>query len=178
MKAEHLVANSGNVASRAEVIGPRRMIPHRDWALSVQKLVLWRFNDSKSILSQEEMKFIWLYGDTVWSPYNIHHLTHWGWVMHVCVSKLSIIGSDNGLSPGRRQAIIWTKAGMLLIGSLGTNFSEALIRIQTFSLKKLHLKMASVKWILCCISLNELNGKVGSFTWFLSMSAPSTSVNF
>ena len=34
------------------------------------------------------------------------HLTRWGWVMHICVSKLSILGSDNGLSPGRRQAII------------------------------------------------------------------------
>ena len=33
-------------------------------------------------------------------------LTHWGWVTHVCISKLPILGSDNGLSPGRRQAII------------------------------------------------------------------------
>ena len=42
-------------------------------------------------------------------------LTHWGRVTHICVSKLRIIGSDNGLSPGRRQAIIWTNAGILLI---------------------------------------------------------------
>ena len=42
---------------------------------------------------------------------------------HICVSKLTNIGSDNGLSPGRRQAIIWTNAGILLIGPLGTNFS-------------------------------------------------------
>ena len=54
-------------------------------------------------------------------------LTHWGWVTHICVSKLTIIGSDNGLLPGRRQAIIWTNAGMLLTGSLGTNFSEILM---------------------------------------------------
>ena len=47
-------------------------------------------------------------------------LTHWGLVS---VSKHSILGSDNGLSPGRRQAIIWTNAGILLIGPLGTNFS-------------------------------------------------------
>ena len=33
-------------------------------------------------------------------------LTHWGWVTHICVSNLTIIGSDNGLSPGRCQAII------------------------------------------------------------------------
>ena len=45
-------------------------------------------------------------------------LTHWGRVTHICVSKLTIIGSDNGLSPDRRQAIIWTNAGLLLIGPL------------------------------------------------------------
>ena len=42
-------------------------------------------------------------------------LTHWGWVTHICASKLTIIGSDNGLSTSRRQAIIWTSAGILLI---------------------------------------------------------------
>ena len=57
------------------------------------------------------------------------YLTHWGRVTHICVSKLTIIGSDNGLSPGRRQAIIWTNAGILLIGPLRTNFSEILIEI-------------------------------------------------
>ena len=36
-------------------------------------------------------------------------LTHWGWVTHTCISKLTIIGSDNGLSPGRRQAIFWNQ---------------------------------------------------------------------
>ena len=58
---------------------------------------------------------------------------------HICVGKQSIIGSDNGLSPGGRQAIIWTIAGILLIGPLGTNFSEILIEIHTFSFKKMHL---------------------------------------
>ena len=43
-------------------------------------------------------------------------LTHWGRVTHICVGNLTIIGSDNGLSPGRRQAIILTNAGILLIG--------------------------------------------------------------
>ena len=70
-------------------------------------------------------------------------ITHWGRVTHICVSKLTIIGSDNGLSPGRRQAIIWTNAGILLIGPLGTNFSETLIEMQIFSFKKMHLKMSS-----------------------------------
>ena len=65
-------------------------------------------------------------------PAQSHFLTHWGWVTHICVSKLTIIGSDNGLSPDRHQAIIWTNAGLLLIGPLGTNFSEILIEILTF----------------------------------------------
>ena len=37
-------------------------------------------------------------------------------MMYICVGNLTIIGSDNGLGPGRRQAIIWSNAGMLLIG--------------------------------------------------------------
>ena len=73
------------------------------------------------------------------------NLTHWGRVTHICVGKLNSIGSDNGLSPGRRQAIIWTNAGILLIGPLGTNFTEILIEIRTFSLKKISLKMSSAK---------------------------------
>ena len=84
------------------------------------------------------------------------HLTHWGRVTHICVSKLTIIGSDNGLLPGRRQAIIWTNAGILLIGPLGTNFSGILIRIQRFSFMKMHLKMASAKWRPFCLGLNVL----------------------
>ena len=44
----------------------------------------------------------------------------------------AVIGSDNGLSPVWRQAIIWTNARLLLIEPLGTNFSEILIKIHTF----------------------------------------------
>ena len=64
------------------------------------------------------------------------NLTHWGRATHICVSKLTIIGSDNGLSPERRQAIIWINAGTLLIVPLGTNFSEILIEIQIFHWRK------------------------------------------
>ena len=77
---------------------------------------------------------------------NTSYLTHWGRVTHICVSKQTIIGSDNGLSPGRRLAIIWTNAGILLIGPLGTKFNEMLIEIHTFSFKEMHLKMSSGKW--------------------------------
>ena len=83
-------------------------------------------------------------------------LTHWGRVMHICVSELTIIGTDNGLSPGRRQAIIWNNAGLLLIEPLGTNFSEISIEIQTFSIKKMHLNMSSAKWRPFCLGLNVL----------------------
>ena len=74
--------------------------------------------------------------------------THLGRVAHICVRKIIIIGSDNGLSPGRRQAIIWTNAGILLIDPIGTNFSEILIEVHTFSYKQTHLKMSSAKWRL------------------------------
>ena len=83
-------------------------------------------------------------------------LTHWGRVMHICVVKLTIIDSDNGLSPERRQAIIWTNAGILLIGPLRTNFSEILIGFQTFSFKKMRLIMSSAKWHPFCLGLNVL----------------------
>ena len=83
-------------------------------------------------------------------------LTHWGRVTHICVSKHTIIGSDNGLSPGRRQAIIWTNAGILLIRTLGTNFSETLGEILSFSFSKMHLKTSSAKWRLLVLGLNEL----------------------
>ena len=49
-------------------------------------------------------------------------LIHWGCVTHICVGKLTIIGSDNGLSPGRRQAIICTNAGILLYEQSSVKF--------------------------------------------------------
>ena len=74
-----------------------------------------------------------------------NHLTHWGRGAHIYVSKLTIIVSDNGLSPGWHQAIIWTNAGKLLIRTLETNFSEILIEIYIFSFKK----MSSGSFCLC-----------------------------
>ena len=83
-------------------------------------------------------------------------LTHWGQMMHICVGNLTIIGSDNGLSPSQRQAIIWTNAGILWIGPLGMNFNDILIEIDTFSLKKMHVKMSSAKWRPSCLGHNVL----------------------
>ena len=94
---------------------------------------------------------------------NFLPLTHWGRVTHICVSELTIISSDNGLSPGRRQAIIWTNDGILFIGPLGTNVSESLIEIQTFSLKKMHLKMSSAKRQPFCLGLNVLKQHTSNY---------------
>ena len=88
-----------------------------------------------------------------------HYLTHWCRVTHMCVRILTIIGSDNGLSPGRRQAIIWTNAVILLIRPLGTYFSEILSEIHAFSFKKMHLKMSPAKWHPFCLGLNVLRNR-------------------
>ena len=88
---------------------------------------------------------------------------------YIGVSNLTIISSDNGLSPGRRQAIIWTDAGILLIGPSRTNFSEILIGIQTFSFKKMHLKMSSAKCRPFGLGLNVLR----SVVLWLSSAAPT-----
>ena len=100
-------------------------------------------------------------GRQKWLP-----LTHRGRVTHICVSKLTIIGSDNGLSPDRRQAIIWTNAGLMLIGPLGTNFSEILIEILTFSFKKMRLKVSSAKRRPFCLGLNVLMSDLFSLDTF------------
>ena len=72
-------------------------------------------------------------------------LTHWGRVTHICVGKLTFTGSDNGLSPGRRQAIIWTNVGILLTRTWGTNFSEiSYIFIQENAFENVVWKMAAI----------------------------------
>ena len=80
-------------------------------------------------------------------------LNHWGRVTHICVSQPTMTGSDNGLSPGRRQAIIWTSTRILLIGTSGTKFSEILSETDTFSFTEMHLK-TSGKWRKFCLRLN------------------------
>ena len=75
--------------------------------------------------------------------------------VYICIGNLTIIVSCV-LSPGWQQAIIWSNAGILLIGPLGTNFSEILIEIETFSLKKIRLKMLSAKYCPFRLGLNVL----------------------
>ena len=120
-----------------------------------------QYDHVKSILVN---KIIWLsksMADTIcrciyeWLGRN--KLTHWGRVSHICVSKLNIIGSDNGLLPGRRQVIIWTNAGILLIRSFGANFSEISSEARAFPFNKMHLKMSSAKWRSFCLGFNVLS---------------------
>ena len=92
---------------------------------------------------------------------------------HISVSKLTIIGSNNGLSPDRRRVIIWTNAGILLIGPLGTNFSVILIKILTFSFKKMRLKVSSGKCRPFCLGLNVLMAMVRTWLiWNISIVSP------
>ena len=98
-------------------------------------------------------------------------LTHWGRVMQIWVTDLTISGSDNGLSPGRRQAIIRTNAGILLIRPLGTKFSEILFKILIFSFKKMRLKMSSAKKAAILSRPQCVNEPRFSSTWTPCLSA-------
>ena len=69
------------------------------------------------------------------------------------------IGSDNGLSPVRRQAITWTNAHLLSIGPLGTKFGQIRIKTHKFSFKKMHFK-SSAKRRPFCPGEDEL-----TYTW-------------
>ena len=115
------------------------------------------------------------------NPLNVmfcYELTHWGQVTHICVGNLTTIGSDNGLSPGRRQAIIWTNAGILLIGPLGTNFSEISIEILAFSFTKMRLKVSYAKCRPFCLGLNVLTLPfLTSDVWLLYSLSNSYSTN-
>ena len=69
----------------------------------------------------------------------------WQWLqLKTSCGSPQCIGSDNGLSPDRRRVIIWTNAGIMLIGILGTNFNEIVSEIQTFFSRKCILK--------CCLA--------------------------
>ena len=111
------------------------------------KSELWCFSNCKPEQACEQVvEFL-----VIW-----YAITHWGRVTHIWISYLTSIVSDKRLSPGQRQAIICNNAGILLIGPLGTNFSEILIKIHIFLFKKMHLKMSSGKWWPFYLGLNVL----------------------
>ena len=101
----------------------------------------------------------------------IKPLTHWGRVTHICISKLTITGSDNGLWPGWHLAIFWTNAGIVLIWTLGANFNIILSEIHMFTFIKIYLKTSSVKWCPFCLGLKVLNVTIKSADDLYQMAA-------
>ena len=79
---------------------------------------------------------------------------------------------------GRHQAIIWTNAGMLLTGPLETNISQIVFEIQTFSLKKMHLKMSPGKYRPFCLGFSVLNCIFFGATMALWQDTLSTTLPF
>ena len=111
------------------------------WHLAKGKLMCaWWHHDMEMLSVQLAICDYLPKGPVMWC---FNSLTHWGRVTHICISKLTIIHSDNGLLPGRRQNLIWTNAKILWIGHLGTNFSENLIGIKHFHSRKctLHCRL-------------------------------------
>ena len=141
-----IIYSVGYFSPAHSLINIRNHILYPDIAF---KPVKWGFKQIDEILQTIFLKvFYWPKHFLPW--FNFHsniyfngatknELTHWGRVTHLCVTKLTAIG----LSPGRRQAIIWINAAILWIGPLRTNFSEILIEIFIFSFKTIHLKISS-----------------------------------
>ena len=65
---------------------------------------------------------------------------------YIYVGNFTIIESKNGLSPGSRQAFIWSSVGILLIGSIGVKFCEILIETLNITIQNNALNVLSVKW--------------------------------
>ena len=66
----------------------------------------------------------------------LHAFTHGGRVTYICVSKLTIIGSDNDLMPSRQQCwdiVYWTLRKKKL--------QWILIKVYTYSFKEIHLNV-------------------------------------
>ena len=115
-----------------------RLWPHgsrtlcQTW-LRLRWLSKWRHDDvwralfwAPKVSNQNTGYAVWLYQPVPWWFTALSEdqlllrarlvcLTHWGRVTHICVSKINVICSDNGLSPGRRQAIIWINARILIV---------------------------------------------------------------
>ena len=130
------------------------MSPHRHcWVVYYLVTLSW----SQVSATHLQQYVVWHLILLWWNGIKVYYtLTYWGRVTHINVRNLTIIGSNNGLSHGRRLAIIWKNVGILLIGPLETNFHEILIEIHTFSFRKIYFKMSQGKWRPFCLGLNVL----------------------
>ena len=126
--------------------------------------VMWSFglscDNSSNTLLNKKYNFRWFKTPVTLMWYvkksKPSGIINWGPVTNICVSNINIIGSDNGLSTCRSQAIFWTNADILLTWLLGTNFSEILSKFITFSSEKMHFKKSSGKWRPFCFGLNVI----------------------
>ena len=75
---------------------------------------------------------------------------------HIRVGKITIIGSNNRLSPGRHLVIIWINVGISLIGPLRTKFSEILIFVQENVFKNVTCELASILFPSQCVKFRIL----------------------
>ena len=105
---------------------------------------LWVIYVREDNYSNVQVMIKWLIW-TIWTP------------MSSVLKKADKLNLSLSLSlSGQRQAIIRTQAGIMLIGPLGRNFNEILIKIHTLSFKNMHLKMLSGKWRSFCLGLKVL----------------------
>ena len=99
-------------------------------SVSLQTLISSNMKDSNYLITCQTQNTIWskafstqqnnCFDLLCWFQWIIQciPLIHICRVTDTCISKLTTIGSDNGLSPSRCLAIIWTNAGILLLRPL------------------------------------------------------------
>ena len=105
----------------------------------------------KAFACRDVIMFWWFIAESRWE---MQYLTHWGRVMHICVSKLTITGPDNGLSaPSHYLNQYWNIVNSNLRNKLQWNFN----RKPYISFRKVHFNMTSAKWPPCCRGLNVFN---------------------
>ena len=97
-------------------------------------------------------------------------LTHWGQETHICVDNLTMIGSDNGLSPGRRQAIIriqcWNIVNWKLRNILQWNINRNVyIFIEENAFESVVRKMAATLSQSHCVNFLSKKGHICLFCW-------------
>ena len=98
---------------------------------------------------------IWIYNSL--ALFLMVHLSHWGRLAHICVSKLTTIGSDNSLLPGQHQATIRTMLGYCYFEQ--TSATSSAYSINFHSEKCIVCEMGVILSGLQCVKHNP-----GSFT--------------
>ena len=131
------------------------------WVLSHYKD---RFSDIRTPIikgwrSSDRVNFIMIIRSLVKSY--LYCLIEAEWRIYASVNW-AIIGSDNGMSPGRRQAIIWTNAGILPIRTLWTNFSDIFFEFIYFhsrdAFENIVWKMVAILSRLQCVDIAVRQG--------------------